>query len=552
MSKTASAGSVLKMPESTEFGISSIEIEKFRKFKPMSINLGRYVTVIAGQNSTGKSTLLGMLGQPFGLRNEKSIFGKDLRAKFTDIFKLSPEKDIPGEHVYFVNLKDNELYGGESKVQVKSYPRKDYPKMPIRMVTGATRGKGDGNIDFPVIYLGLKRTYPIGEIPNVAATQAELSNEEAEQFAAWYSHVFMSWRQEIAPVQLEKNAANKATLLVNTPEYDYLANSAGQDNLGQILGSLISFERLRNKLGDAYHGGLLLIDELDATLFPASQEALFDLFLAVAKNLKIQVIFTTHSLSLLEKAISVRGNGDVEVVYLRRRSQGIELLPKPTMDDVRADLNVRPQLGASSVKVEVWCEDGESAWFLRHILSRSIKTKCNIVEAGLSCGELGELSIRNLPSLENVLFVVDGDALRSASKKIKDSQRLCVLPTGDRNPERAIFEDLLALDDDGIFWTMSEAKNGYSRQMFERSFEECHGGIAPSAADRKRKQRLADKAWLKKEKAAKHWGENGVDVISQWKQLHESDLLDFSVRFEAQVDRVIRRVQAMARRSQER
>ena len=287
------------MAGAKELGIESIEIEKFRKFKSMTIPIGRYVTVISGQNGTGKSTLLGMLGQPFGLEGAKSIFGKVMRAKFTDIFKLSPEKDIPGEHVYFVNLRDKELYNGETRVQVKSYPRNDYPKLPIRIVTGAKREKGDGNIDFPVIYLGLKRTYPVGEIPNVTSADASLTKEEADLFVAWYAKVFLSWSQgDITPVELGKNSVKKSTLLVNAQEYDFLANSAGQDNLGQILGALISFRRIKEKLGDEYRGGLLLIDELDATLFPASQEAIFDLFIEAAKQLKIQVVFTTH-LSLI-------------------------------------------------------------------------------------------------------------------------------------------------------------------------------------------------------------------------------------------------------------
>lgn len=108
------------------FGIESIEIDKFRNFTPMTIKLGRYVTVISGQNGTGKSTLLGMLGQPFGMAEMKDVFGRGMRAKFTDMFKLSPDHDIPGEHVYYVNLRDQSLYPSGSHVQVKSYKREGY------------------------------------------------------------------------------------------------------------------------------------------------------------------------------------------------------------------------------------------------------------------------------------------------------------------------------------------------------------------------------------------------------------------------------------------
>lgn len=198
-----------KRTTARDFGVKSIEVERFRNFTPMEIKLGRYVTVISGQNGTGKSTLLGMLGQPFGMAEMKDVFGRGMRAKFTDMFKLSPDHDIPGEHVYYVNLRDRDLYSSSSHVQVKSYKREGY-KLPIRLVTGARRGKGDGNIDFPVIYLGLRRTYPVGEIPNATSAVLSLSDKEMRQFNTWYNSVFLTWRQDdLKPVELTASTAKR-------------------------------------------------------------------------------------------------------------------------------------------------------------------------------------------------------------------------------------------------------------------------------------------------------------------------------------------------------
>lgn len=44
--------------------IKSLYVEKFRALKNIYIPLEQKVTVIAGQNATCKSTLLGMIGQP--------------------------------------------------------------------------------------------------------------------------------------------------------------------------------------------------------------------------------------------------------------------------------------------------------------------------------------------------------------------------------------------------------------------------------------------------------------------------------------------------------
>lgn len=531
----------------TDFGVESIEIEKFRSFKPMTVPLGRYVTVISGQNGTGKSTLLGMLGQPFGLDGTRDVFGRSMRAKFTDMFKLSPDHDIPGEHLYFVNLRDGGLYPSGCHVQVKSYARSDYPKLPIRLVTGAKRGKGYGNIDYPVMYLGLRRTFPVGEIPNVEATTLNLTDAERAQFDKWYKKVFLAWRQEkLSPVELTANTGKKATILMNAENYDYLANSAGQDNLGQILAALLSFQRARESLGGSYRGGILLIDELDVTLFPASQDELLDLLLALAKELCIQVVFTTHSFPLIEKAMSLRNRqGDVEVVYLRRRDSGIGLVSDTTMEDIRADLNVRPPKKASAVKVDVLCEDDEARWLLKKLLPTKTYSKCNVISAELSCGELAVLSSKEIPSLRDTLFVVDGDAVKSSSGKIKASKNLCVLPTGDKNPETAIFDDLASLSDDDLFWESMEEKHSYGKQMFVRSFEDAHDPLVVG----NKKTRVMDKAWFKSEKGKGCWGANGSDVFAQWRSMNSGACGAFVEDFEGKVDRIIRRASAMAKRA---
>ena len=95
------------------FGIKGIEVSRFRAMHDLEIGLGQLVTVIAGQNGTSKSTILGMLGQPFGLRDRRTIFGRPFSTKFTDIFNMSPEHDIPGEHLYYVDFRDEAISGSQ-------------------------------------------------------------------------------------------------------------------------------------------------------------------------------------------------------------------------------------------------------------------------------------------------------------------------------------------------------------------------------------------------------------------------------------------------------
>ncbi len=128
--------------------IKSIYVKQFRAMKELHIPLGRKITVIAGQNATCKSTLLGMIGQPFGLKNERTIFGKLFSTKFSDIFKFSEKYDLPGKHEYQIEFYDSSLFG-KNLEYIKSYKRAPKDKSHIRLVVGKTRGKGEGNLDYP-------------------------------------------------------------------------------------------------------------------------------------------------------------------------------------------------------------------------------------------------------------------------------------------------------------------------------------------------------------------------------------------------------------------
>lgn len=521
------------------YGLESITIKQFRNMVGFGIPLGQRITVLAGQNGTSKSTILGMLGQPFGMNSARTIFGKACRAKFGDIFKMSPVHDIPGDHIYYINFRDEKISNGKQFVQVKSYARKDTDRTHIRLVTGSTRNKGDGNIDYPVIYLGMKRVYPVGEIANPEATDPNLSAEETEEFVRWYSRIMVPVSDGcIEPVKMEKKG-QKETLLVNTGAYDYLANSAGQDNLGQILAAIISFQRLKNSLGEEYQGGLLLIDEIDATLFPASQIGLLDILYDLSPELKLQTVLTTHSTDLIERSLELAKKGDdVEVVYLKSCGGHIEPERNPPMDSVRADLLIEPLPAPKGMKVEVWCEDEEAAWFLRKMLPRRLADKCSIQSAGLSCGELGELAIRDeIPAIKNVVFVTDADGVRSASKKVKECSRLFVLPGDGESPERSLFSLLSGLDDGDPAW--DEFPRGYNKQKFQRLRNRSEDEWLRNGGSIDRK---FEKRWFNRTKRGGLWGSNGAVIYKLWSKAHEEGIEQFCTALEHRVDAILSRM----------
>ena len=151
--------------------------------------------------------------------------------------------------------------------QIESIKRSD--DLGIRFWQKGNREKGDGYIQFPTIFLSLKRLVPIAEESTIDTDDTLLNEDEIQKFKDLHNKILISTIPITSTTGI--TSTNKQSLGVNTEFYDWNQNSMGQDNISKILLALFSFKRLKDKYGDDYHGGILAIDELDATMYPASQ-----------------------------------------------------------------------------------------------------------------------------------------------------------------------------------------------------------------------------------------------------------------------------------------
>ena len=144
--------------------IEKIKVAKFRGFENVEFELGTQLTIIAGQNGTQKTTILGMLTQPFTIsdennpmKSEKPLSGGSFKSAFKDKFKLSNQFDIPKSHEWSLHLRES-----EEPFTVESIERTK-GSLEVRFWQKGRRDKGSGYIQLPVIFLSLKRLIPIGE-----------------------------------------------------------------------------------------------------------------------------------------------------------------------------------------------------------------------------------------------------------------------------------------------------------------------------------------------------------------------------------------------------
>ncbi len=260
--------------------IERVNIRRFRGFKEQEFELGSQLTAIAGQNGTQKSTLLGMITQTFSIPQENPMYGEkplcggSYRSAFSDKFRLSPIFDKPKEHEWTL------IFDNGQQFEIESIVRTGDPN--VRFWQKGSRGKGDGYIQFPTIFLSLKRLVPLAEEKIVKTDDTLLTPTEVARFKELHNRILISNTEITSTTGL--SSTNKQSMGVSTALYDWNQNSMGQDNLAKIILALFSFNRLKDKY-PSYQGGILAIDELDATMYPASQVELLKVLIIVAQDI---------------------------------------------------------------------------------------------------------------------------------------------------------------------------------------------------------------------------------------------------------------------------
>lgn len=442
--------------------IHSIELIDFRNLKNVTINLGKYITAISGRNGLGKSTILALLGNTceIKIKDGKTLFNTQFRTEFSEIFKASPLFDQSGSNKCKINFCDinNKNTITESKIcrttwQVNGTRFRVIPETKDG-INNNSRKK-----EWPSLYLGLSRLYPIGEVSDekIKVKNIKLEKEE-EYFKKNYIDILnlqFENKDEVCVDMIDiGDSARKKGIGINTDKYSSITNSAGQDNIGQIIMAVMSFRKLKKEY-KGYKGGLLLIDEIEATLHPIAQIKLLEFLYRACKELNLQVVFTTHSVSLLEVLSQKILNNDssymndYEVYYSTKSNGELVFYRNPSFPIMKSDL-VLAMPGSNIEKITIYSEDAEGRWFLKKLIDKySMFVRC--IETKLPCSILLQLNQNDPLYFSNIIFILDGDVQDQDIKNSNKFGNIVKLP-GKVRPEQIIYEFLLELETDSQLW----------------------------------------------------------------------------------------------------
>jgi hypothetical protein len=315
--------------------------------------------------------------------------------------------------------------------------------------------------------------------------------------------------------------------------------------------ALASFNQLKRDMGEAYPGGLLVIDEMDAGLHPHAIERLAKALKTYAKQLELQIIATTHSPRLIA-AVHPDGDGNAnapdKVIYLldtkfprlpTDQSLGAILTDMAmTPDEKKPTRRMKPTLA-------VYFEDDEAVQFFsglipaakKSALSKRNGVRFKWIALGISGSHLVKLPDKDPLFLDRVLIVdadtaVTQDALaRGNTVKLPKVPGTTGVARSLENTIKQFLRDISNTSNGPLRNALLalNTKNPTSDKVHVSFFQDGDGDST---------ERTRTKAWWKKHwTKLKSWG-----VLTQWAVVYKTEVDKFEAALEAAVARTSSRL----------
>jgi len=529
----------------------------FRKLGNFKINFADRLTLIAGHNGIGKSTILGLVSNTFGVKGGiRTYFGESFYSNIEKIVYLAlNEVPLAQEHPNAAPTVSADVSGTTVRKRCAMTQRSEWKRARVvpRTIDQAeddTVGP-DAKIPLPTIYLGIKRLASIGEAEekDVVSKKIVMNVEDSQLMVNFVGSVILGSQVTTDVTHQSIKGAGKKSLQPGYEKHEALAVSMGQDSLGSIATALASFNRLKRELEGNYRGGLLIIDELDIGFHPHAIDRLIKALKTQANRLSLQIIATTHSPRLIE-AVHPDGDGDEKspdaVVYLLD-TRHPRLAEDQSLCAILNDMSLRQDEDDPKMKpvLGVYFEDLEGAQFCdsliptakRTALGRKYGVRINLIPLGVGGSNLIQLPDKD-PIFKDRVLIVDADTSipREALLRGNTIKLPCVKGSKgtDRSPENTIKNFLRK--------TVEEANGPFHDALLRFSVQNPTGDkientFFPDGAGVTNERASSKNWWTTNWLQLKRWG-----VLREWAVCHKTEADAFIAAFEDAVERTSKRI----------
>ncbi len=442
--------------------IKSITFEHYRKLKEIELHFSKGINIISGTNGTCKTSVLHIISNSFkepikiGSMKVIRVLNTSTNPKIETLTKgdkkyVDPALGTTGT-LYRAEYFDNRIL----EFRRKNDKELEKTKKRFRIIPKYTKGKRESLPEIPVIYMGLTRLVSAGEIDenDFKKKKDSLPLEYQEEIAKIYRDLTGQVIDvNTYKIMQFKDMKTRADFLTNDDGIDSNTISDGQDNLHMILTALLS---LKYYYEQEKKESILLIDEADATLHPDLQLKLLKIMKRYSDEYNIQIVFTTHSLDLLEEGLK---RDYYNVIYIDDDIEKVKVLNNERLDIY----NIKSRLYEKSMEdimkdkyIPVYTEDNEARIFLEMILNyyadtidefAKIRNYFYLADSYIGCSNMEKLFKDKVcgRQFKNCIGILDGDAELDEKSF---SSNLMKLP-GNDSVERLVFN--------------------YSRELFENN-----------------------------------------------------------------------------------
>ncbi len=380
--------------------LEEVHIRGIRGISDLRVPFSYPVTVIAGPNACGKSTVLFSLACAYKKYTPAMVF-PDFRSEHSKLRDISDQTELSysylhdGKRLRMLLKRDQGRTSKDSHRWRKSFFGEKEKRQPERFVYLRTLA----NLTNP------------SEVRNILQIgRSKLDSEEIDAALLALAHRILPFRYDALQILTSKNG--KDILFAKREEEQYCAYSEFHMSAGER-----AILRLSKDIS-LQENALVLIDEIEAGLHPYTQQQLMLELQRFSLRKKLQIVITTHSLAVLD-------SGPPEGRIILERSEK-NVVRRPNYRDIIQ----KAFYGVSNDKLSILCEDTVSEGLIRGIfdnLNIELDLQHRDIDISRDTGKdefpLHAKALAQFKLIDNFIFVLDGDA-RDTEAKIRDAVQL--------------------------------------------------------------------------------------------------------------------------------
>jgi len=322
--------------------LSHLKFEPFRHIPKLEIKFQNPISVIAGTNRSGKSTVLMALAcshTDFQKRNPKN--GKLERNTWSSLMKLTQHDTQTVDWDYFITYKTGK------KTQTKAGKRKQSTKKWSGI------GKKESQFTMrQVVFIDLDRVVPArfynDKIYSLSQRGA-LSTISTSKVADIESYLSFILEEKFEIKKIAQHLDKDVFKYENTNHYSSFNAATGEEVLTRIIIDIV----------EAPNNSLLLIDEIEMGLHPKIQRRVMDVIREVSRKENKQFIITTHSSTILDSVC------DSSRIFIEKNHNG----EFKAIQNISVNAALTKMDAKSYPLIDLYCEDKEAEWIINKVIA---------------------------------------------------------------------------------------------------------------------------------------------------------------------------------------